>query len=323
LPFPRAHMATSIPFIHNRDNAAEILKQLLREEGIVVHAEDILDNGVKLHAAYRDKSFNLVLYFSRKTGQSSSVVIEKETEEISRVVARALAASPEPTASRPSNPLLEGLRGQTHIGIDESGKGDYFGPLVIAGVCVDANDEPKLARAGVKDSKLLTDKQAILVAEKIRSIAGQAGYDVIHISPEKYNELYTRIKNLNRLLAWGHARVLENLLEKSPCDLAVCDQFGDESLIKRALMEKGKAVRLIQSPRAEQDTAVAAASILARDTFLRKLDEMSQKYGVRFPKGATHVLQPAREFVTGHDRSELGKVAKLHFKTTEKVLKGT
>jgi ribonuclease HIII len=102
----------------------------------------------------------------------------------------------------------------------------------------------------------------------------------------------------------------------------VCDRFGDESLIKRALMEKGKAVRLVQTPRAEQDPAVAAASILARDTFLRKLGEMSESYAIRFPKGASNVLETARDFVTTHDPSELGKVAKLHFKTTEKVLKG-
>jgi ribonuclease HIII len=315
-------MATSIPFIHNKDNAAEILKQVLREEGVVVYDEDLVGNGVKLHAVYNDKSFSLVLYFSQKTGRSSSVVIEKETDEIGRVVLKALAASPRQATSGVSNPLLEGLRGQTHIGVDESGKGDYFGPLVIAGVCVEAKDEPRLVQAGVKDSKLLTDKQAIPIAEKIRSIVGPKRFDVLHISPEKYNELYLKIKNLNRLLAWGHARVLENLLAKSPCETAVCDQFGDESLIKRALMEKGRAVRLVQTPRAEQDVAVAAASILARDMFLRKLGEMSEKYGVKFPKGATHVLGPAREFVRGQGEAELGKVAKLHFKTTAKVKEG-
>lgn len=312
-------MATSIPFIHNKEDAADILKGLLGEHGIVVFAEDVLGNGVKLHAVYRDKSFALILYFSQKTGRSSSVVLEKETDETGRVVAKALAASPVRQAPATSNPVLEALRGQTHIGIDESGKGDYFGPLVIAGICVAADDEQRLVRAGVKDSKLVSDKQAIPLAEKIRSIAGPGRCDVVHISPEKYNELYTRIRNLNRLLAWGHARVLENLLAKSPCDVAVCDQFGDESLIRKALMEKGRAVRLVQSPRAEQDTAVAAASILARDTFLRKLGEMSEKYGVRFPKGATHVLQAAREFVESRGEAELGKVAKLHFKTTAKV----
>ena len=109
---------------------------------------------------------------------------------------------------------------------------------------------------------------------------------MIHINPEKYNDLYGRMRNLNRLLAWGHAKVLENLLERNDCAVAVCDQFGDESYIKNAVMERGKAVRLIQTPKAERDIAVAAASILARDTFVRRLSEMSEKYGVTIPKGA-------------------------------------
>jgi len=313
-------MATSIPFIRGRESALGALKGLLRDAGIVVVAEDLLGHGVKLHAVCEDKSFALILYYSDKTGQSSKVVLEKETEEIGRIVAKALAASVLPVPSALSNPLLEALCGQRRIGIDESGKGDYFGPLVIAGVCLTAEDEERLVQIGVRDSKLVSDKQVAPLAEKIKALVGERRYDVIHINPEKYNELYQKIRNLNRLLAWGHARVLENLLEKAPCEIAVCDQFGDESLIKKAVMEKGKTIRLVQTPRAEQDLAVGAASILARDTFLKKLGEMSQLYGVKFPKGATHVVELGRDFVGTHDSSELGKVAKLHFKTTQKVL---
>jgi ribonuclease HIII len=315
-------MATSIPFVRKKDEAIDELKYLLRGAGIVVVAEDALGHGVKLHAAHKDKSFALVTYFTQKTGQSSKVVLEKETDEIREVVTSALVGSALVTSGTPSNPLLEGVRGQTHIGVDESGKGDYFGPLVIAGVCVVAEDESRLVRASVRDSKLLSDKQVIPIAEKIRSLVGERRYDVVHISPEKYNELYMRIRNLNKFLAWGHARVLENLLEKNPCSLAVCDQFGDESYINKALMEKGKAIKLVQTPKAEQDIAVAAASILARDTFLRKIGEMSERYGIKFPKGASSVVEVAKDFVSTHGRSELRKVAKLHFKTTEKVLKG-
>lgn len=314
-------MATSIPFIRNRDEAVHELKRLLREAGIVVLAEDTLGHGVKLHSAYKDKSFALVLYFSQKTGQSSRVVLEKETDEINRVVTSVLVGPISSTAVVVGNPRLEEVRGLTYIGIDESGKGDYFGPLVIAGVCSTADDETTLLRIGVKDSKLIADKQVLLMAEQIRSLVTEKRYNVIHINPEKYNELYPRIRNLNRLLAWGHARVLENLLEKSPCTLAVCDQFGDERYIKKALMDRGKTVELVQTPKAEQDLAVAAASILARDTFLRKLTEMSERYGVKFPKGASSVIDVARDLVSTHGQSELGKVAKLHFKTTEKVLK--
>jgi ribonuclease HIII len=312
-------MATSLTFVRDRETAAADLKGLLKATGIVVISEETIGHGIKLYAAYRETSFSLVLYFTEKTGRSSKVVLEKETDQIRRAVISALGASA-PKASSVTNPLLSPARGRTHIGIDESGKGDYFGPLVIAGVCVLPEEEARLLEMGVKDSKLIPDKQVTTTAERIKSLVTEKRFSIVIVGPEKYNELYPRVRNLNRLLAWGHARVLENLLERSPCDLAVCDQFGDESYIKNAVMEKGKSVTLIQSPRAEQDVAVAAASILARDAFLMKLGELSEKYVIHLPKGATSVIHVAKDFVRTHGRNELGKVAKLHFKTTQKVL---
>jgi ribonuclease HIII len=315
-------MATSIPFSRSSENAVSDLKRLLAQAGIVVVAEDTLNHAIKFQAVFENRSFALLLYFTKKTGESSKVVLEKETDVISRLVTRVLserplAAGPGPLAA---GMRLEQVRGVTRVGVDESGKGDYFGPLVIAGVCIIPEDEPSLIRVGVRDSKLTSDRQTALIAEKIKSQIGEKRLDIIYISPERYNDLYSRMRNLNRLLAWGHARVLENLLEKSPCTVAVCDQFGDESYIKTALMERGRAVTLIQTPRAEQDLAVAAASILARDTFLKKLAELSDTYCMSFPKGASAVIGAAREFVRRRGPSELRKVAKIHFKTTETVL---
>jgi len=313
-------VATSIPFVREKDRAISALKDLLIKAGIVVVSETIMDHAVKLHADHDSRPFSLVVYFSAKTGQSSKVVIEKETDAIRDAVVSALGNASQPLSTPTPAISLSQLRGRTHIGIDESGKGDYFGPLVIAGVCIEPDDEMPLVKAGVKDSKLISDAHVISIAEKIRSVVSERRYDVIYIGPDKYNDLYARIHNLNRLLAWGHARVLENLLEKSPCSLALCDQFGDESYIKQALMEKGKTIKLIQMVRAEADLAVAAASILARDGFLRKLKDLSEKYGIALPKGATHVIEPARSFIKTHGESDLRKVAKIHFKTTEKVI---
>jgi ribonuclease HIII len=313
-------VATSIPFVRKREEALAVLNRILAGAGVAVTVRDELGHGVKLHASYKDRSFAVILYYSDRTGQSSKVVLERETEEIRRAVLSALTGSPDSTDSPSANPLLAGIRGECHIGIDESGKGDYFGPLVIAGVCADPDDGPKLVELGVRDSKLLQDKQVNAIAEKMRSLLGGSKYEVVCIGPEKYNELYGNVKNLNKLLAWGHARVLENLLGRNACGLAVCDQFGDESHIERALMEKGKAIKLIQTPKAEQDIAVAAASILARDTFLRKLAELSEKYGMSIPKGASaKVEEVARELVKNKGDAELAKVAKLHFRTTQRV----
>ena len=204
------------------------------------------------------------------------------------------------------------------IGIDESGKGDYFGPLVIAGVYVPHAQEAHLKALGVRDSKTLSDAKATALAVQIRA---QCPHAVVVIGPERYNALQTSMKNLNRMLAWGHARALENLLEKVDCHRVVADQFGDERFLNNALMSKGRTVTLIQKPRAEEEVAVAAASILARAEFLRRLQELGTRYGVTLPKGASDaVIQAAKKFVEKYGGNELRQVAKLHFRTTESVL---
>lgn len=204
------------------------------------------------------------------------------------------------------------------IGIDESGKGDYFGPLVIAGVLITPADEPDLRLMQVRDSKRIADGRILEMASDIRQVCR---HSIVAIGPQRYNELYAKIKNLNRLLAWGHARALENLLEHSDCPLAISDQFGDERFIVNALLEKGKRVQLIQRPKAEEDLAVAAASILARAEFLIRLKRLSEEIGLSLPKGASQQVEAAaRAIVRRLGRDRLAEVAKLHFKTTQSVL---
>lgn len=204
------------------------------------------------------------------------------------------------------------------IGIDESGKGDYFGPLVIAAVYVDPTTEKDLSLMQVRDSKRISDNRILELARDIRQVCP---HSVVAIGPERYNQLYSKIKNLNRLLAWGHARTLENLLAQVECGLAISDQFGDERFIQNALLEKGKRVELIQRPKAETDMAVAAASVLARAEFLSRLDRLSKTVGTTLPKGASPAVElAARMVLKKHGRERLGTVAKLHFKTTQAVL---
>jgi len=203
------------------------------------------------------------------------------------------------------------------IGIDESGKGDYFGPLVIAAVFVDATTQDELALMQVRDSKKISDGRILEMASDIKSICP---HSVIAIGPQKYNELYAKIRNLNRLLAWGHAKALETLLEQVSCERAISDQFGDERLILNALQEKGRKIILEQRTKAESDLAVAAASILARAEFLIRLKRLSEEIGTTLPKGASPAVELAGKMVVkkqGQDR--LGTVAKLHFKTTKAV----
>lgn len=205
-----------------------------------------------------------------------------------------------------------------HIGTDESGKGDYFGPLIIAGFFLPEDQADVLRELGVKDSKRTSDNRCLEIAEVLKARYKHA---VIAIGPEKYNELYDKLRNLNRLLAWGHARAIENILEVVDCVQAVTDQFGDKAWVLNALMKKGRTIELVQHPRAEEDPAVAAASILARAEFLKRLSFLSKDNGLELPKGASSMVEDAAVKLVERDGPEvLGKVAKLHFKTTGRVL---
>ncbi len=208
-----------------------------------------------------------------------------------------------------------------HGGIDESGKGDFFGPLAVAGVCVDAESAGKLAAAGCRDSKLIkSDREIARIAAAIRE-AVPGGFNILVLMPETYNRLYEKIGNLNRLLAWGHARVIENLLTANPrCPRMISDKFGSEHLIRSALMTRGRAVKLEQMVRAESDVAVAAASILARDAFVHGMARLSEEIGHPLPRGASGaVLAAAREILTASGAEKLARVVKTHFKCWREV----
>lgn len=204
------------------------------------------------------------------------------------------------------------------IGIDESGKGDYFGPLVVAGVYLEPKQVAGLLSLGIKDSKKLSDQR---VRELARQIESRVISSLIVIGPRRYNELYEKIKNLNRILAWAHARTLENILQRVDCPRALADQFGDPHFIQNALMEKGKKIVLEQRPRAEDDPAVAAASVLARSEFLNRLQKLSGEVGLSLPKGASNRVEDAARILTNRNGPQvLLQVAKYHFRTTQSVL---
>lgn len=209
-----------------------------------------------------------------------------------------------------------------HFGVDESGKGDYFGPLVIAGVYSDEQTAEQLVRLGCRDSKAISDDRRIAaIAAKVMALPGVA-YEVVCIGPRRYNELYTEFGNLNRLLAWGHARVIAALHEKVPaCTRALSDKFANEWVLRMALKKRNVPIRLDQRTKAESDVAVAAASILARARFVKWMRDAAAASGCELPLGCSpHVTKAACAFVATHGSERLQDVAKLHFKTTAKVL---
>lgn len=212
-----------------------------------------------------------------------------------------------------------------HGGIDESGKGDFFGPLVIAGVSVTPETGAQLRALGVCDSKKITsDKKIASLAVGIKKIVGRENFALVHFKMETYNRLYERFGNLNRMLAWGHAAVIEKLLEQNPAvPRMLSDQFADPSLINRALMERGRQIIMEQRTKAESDIAVAAASILARDRFVECVSLLEQECGFELPKGAGPLVKAVGAEILKKSGAEgLRRCCKNHFKTFEELLNG-
>lgn len=205
-----------------------------------------------------------------------------------------------------------------HIGIDESGKGDFFGPLCVAGVYVKEDQFAKLQAVGVKDSKNLSDASIRKLAIEIKQTCI---FHIVKINPQKYNQIYENFKNLNRLLAWGHATCIEQLVQQTGCIDVLIDQFANESVVELALKRKNINVNLSQRHRAEEDLAVAAASILARHSFIEAMDKLSQELGISLPKGCSQATQrAAHEVLKKFGKEKLLEICKKHFKTFDVVL---
>jgi ribonuclease HIII len=208
------------------------------------------------------------------------------------------------------------------IGVDESGKGDFFGPMCVAGVYVNESVLAAWKDAGVRDSKnISSDKKISDLAKLIKETPGCVT-TVVPIGNEAYNRLYAKMRSVNTVLAWGHARVIENLMGQRhrmnpPPVRAISDQFAaSKSVIEKALMAMGRELELVQRHKAEEDLAVAAASILARDEFVQRLAALGRDCELELPKGAgANVDKVAREFVEKHGGVGLAKVAKTHFRT--------
>ena len=242
-----------------------------------------------------------------------------------------------------------------HAGSDESGKGDYFGPLVVCCAYTDEKISAEMQKLGVKDCKQMTDKAVLTVGAALRNLLGPTGYAVVKLGPAAYNRLYAKMRNINRMLAWAHGTAIEELLEKRPgCDRVVVDQFAPtETTILRALKARGKKAKVEQRHKAESDIAVAAASVIARELFIRAIMEMEESCasltsggdaaspltgGVQngeaassplvrnerfhIPMGSSDpkVRELAEEMVRKNGPTWLMNHCKAHFQTTDKVL---
>lgn len=203
-------------------------------------------------------------------------------------------------------------------GSDEVGKGDFYAPIIVGSVYLDENQYNILKELGVKDSKALTDAQITKLAQKIKQVT--SNYSILRIKQNKYNELYSKIGNINAILAWAHSTNIKNVYKKHPFEKLLVDKFGREEQIKSSLKELNLK-EIIFMPKAEKNIAVAAASILARDALIKSTENMNKYYNFEFPLGANKiVIEKGKEFVKNFGEEELKNVCKLHFKTSKEIL---
>lgn len=295
----------------------EYLKRVLEGNGIETGAYNEINYGLQFNIMLDNKKLLIRVYESKKIGVRHDLSQVKD-EELFKLLEGMITGTGTEKRQLNSLEITDSENPETSlIGTDESGKGDYFGPLIVAGVYADLEDRKWLKRIGAADSKTLNDSKIEKLAEEIMV---RCKYSIITFENKNYNETYRQIGNLNRLLARGHAQVIENLLEVVECRNVLADQFGSPDLIKDALMTKGKLVKLEQRHRAEENMVVAAASILARDQYVKEMKRLSDRFEFDFPKGCSSlVTETAREFVRLYGREKLEEVAKLHFVVTEKL----
>lgn len=207
--------------------------------------------------------------------------------------------------------------GRKIIGVDEAGKGDFLGPLVVAGILCSESDFERLTELGVRDSKTIVEKKLLGISDQLRALYP---HFILIVSPEKYNALYKKIKNLNKLLADCHVDVIAEIASSNQADIALIDKFGKTELVERALAKRNLNIELIQEEKGEKHLPVAAASILARASFVDEMKKLETKYGMPVPKGASSIVdEAARRLIDKHGEKTLGKVAKLHFKNRQRV----
>jgi ribonuclease HIII len=290
----------------------EDLRRRIEDYGASVAGEREIDYGTQYYLERGPESARLNVYTTGKVavqGKSSELRDLLQGWKEAREEGRRSGAASRPAGATP------------RLGIDEAGKGDYFGPLVVAGARIpDAEVEESLIRIGVRDSKLLkSEERTRRISARLLEVLGPDNVCVVALSPPEYEARRKEAGNVNRLLAEIDAGIIE---KRNDVRVVVVDEFARDT---RACLEPAmpKGVELEVRPRAEDDVAVAAASVVARARFLEELGRLSRWAGFELPKGATHVLDAGRRVFRERGRAGLDRVAKTSFRTTEQIVGGT
>lgn len=296
------------------------LKKALEAEAIQCIREKAINYGHQLHCGSGSDRATVNIYHGKK---GFSVVIQGKKSLLTQRIEALTKGNPVPdkAVSAGSQTAMDGLHPAgipCWMGCDESGKGDVFGPLVGAACLITKEEEGKLRELGVCDSKMLTDAKIAVLAKQIRDMLGERCRTTV-LMPHEYNEQYNSLKkqhkNLNHLLGRLHGENICCLLSKYECPCIIVDKFGNEEYVLQALGRIAASHQIIQVTKGERDTAVAAASILARHGFVDAMKALSARYGMSFPKGAyLGIFSAIQAFDRAYGHEALAEVGKLNFK---------
>ncbi len=284
------------------------LKEELSKQGWKTYEVKLKQYNYEFDVANSSSKFKILIYFGKK-GIKKVVQGNTDLPEYYKIK-EIVSGSPELFQAKEIDEPNE------YIGTDESGKGDIFGPLCVAAVYVNEETKEKLLRIGVEDSKNLTSNKIFLIADKIKKIV-DGKFVVLELKPEKYNEIYNRFGNLNKLLAWAHSEAIEKLLNKVECETVIIDKFANRKLDIEENFKFGK-VQFLKYSKGERFTGVAAASVLARAKF-EEWFELNKIDGKTLPKGASQEAETfLKQLLMNYDKKKLSNFAKLHFKSFNK-----
>lgn len=291
------------------------LRVLLDTEGVQIAGGRPIDHGTQYDLTRNNETVKLNVYRTGKISTGGRASGLRDLLESWRMSQSRGGSSRTATTLSGGRPVLDGT---PRLGIDEAGKGDYFGPLVVAGVRIIGEEKAKNLQAiGVRDSKTISVVGIRRIADRIVESVGLNNIRVISLPPREYEDRRRTAGNVNRLLGELDAEILGELVGE--VEVVVVDEFARSA---REYLEPfvPEGVRLEVRTRAEDDAAVAAASVVARARQLEEMDRLSERVGFRLPLGATHVVEAGRRVVRERGEEGLAEVAKIHFSTTRRVL---
>jgi len=306
------NLYSDIPEINQR--LIDILPKL-HSAGFVMEDARPIPYGSRISIHSSEISASFTFYFSKKKGHST-VFNGKTPASIIRLLRPLLEPG---SAENIISPIKREQQFNSWIGCDEGGKGAYTGPLIAVAFLADKSIVQDLFDLGVVDSKTLSGNKLRNLSRQLEMKFRQR-ISVVELKPETYNRLYADFRkqnrSLNHLLAWAHSKAVEKLMPAGP-DAIVVDQFARAEMIIQRLP---RGPELLIRTKAENNIAVAAASIVAGGRYLERLDLMSKEYDVKFSPGAGKSADlSVIKAIEKHGRNILNKIVKTHFKNTEKI----